>query len=478
MQKLSIKQKLGLILFGVFLCLVILEIVLRLGGFIILSFQEHKNRLALQEKGTYRIMCLGGSTTAEGGEYAYPVQLEEMLNEKNTGVKFKIINKGVQGADSTFILSQLQENLDKYNPDLVIVMMGENDWVDLLPYNDSWGLKVRLFFRDFRIYKTIRLLIARVVNKNLELKSGKFEKQVRSSIPEGAGAVDGPIDKGKNVGWENKEVEYLVSKFLRYMNQKENIELADKAIRQAIEISPQDVQLLCFLGDSYACQGRYREAEAVLKKGIALEPNQSFLYVTLAFSHSEQRQYLAAEDDLKKAIELDPRNYRAYSDLIDCYKKQGKDKQIQGLCESIISSGLKDDVLYGLIAGYYLGQGKQKEADQYFREVNKIRLQYYNSATRSNYQKLKKRVAQKGIKLVCVQHPMRSVEPLRKLFDSTEGMIFVDNEKTFKQAVKKGKYEDYFYDRFGGDFGHATPKGNRLLAENICQVILREVFNR
>jgi lysophospholipase L1-like esterase len=30
----------------------------------------------------------------------------------------------------------------------------------------------------------------------------------------------------------------------------------------------------------------------------------------------------------------------------------------------------------------------------------------------------------------------------------------------------------------GGDFGHCTPKGNRLLAENIAQTILKEVFHK
>jgi hypothetical protein len=31
---------------------------------------------------------------------------------------------------------------------------------------------------------------------------------------------------------------------------------------------------------------------------------------------------------------------------------------------------------------------------------------------------------------------------------------------------------------FAGDFGHCTDKGNRLLAENIATVILKEVFGR
>lgn len=64
------------------------------------------------------------------------------------------------------------------------------------------------------------------------------------------------------------------------------------------------------------------------------------------------------------------------------------------------------------------------------------------------------------------------------MFGDTQDIIFVDNEKIFKQAVKKSSYDEYFTDNFAVDFGHCTPKGNRLLAENIANVILREVFNK
>ena len=63
------------------------------------------------------------------------------------------------------------------------------------------------------------------------------------------------------------------------------------------------------------------------------------------------------------------------------------------------------------------------------------------------------------------------------MFESKEGLIFVDNEKVFKDALKTAKYEEYFKDNFAGDFGHCTDKGNRLLAGNIANIILKECFN-
>ena len=92
---------------------------------------------------------------------------------------------------------------------------------------------------------------------------------------------------------------------------------------------------------------------------------------------------------------------------------------------------------------------------------------------------IKEILTKKGIKLVCVQYPMRSIEPLKKIFiGDEEGIIFVDNEKIFRDAVKKEGNTAYFKDMFSGDFGHCTYKGNKLLAENIANTILKEVFNK
>ena len=104
----------------------------------------------------------------------------------------------------------------------------------------------------------------------------------------------------------------------------------------------------------------------------------------------------------------------------------------------------------------------------------------YGSIAVDNYHKLKEILDKRRIKRVCVQYPMRDVEPLKKIFWKNKGVIFVDNESVFKEALKKGgyKYKEYFRDMFAGDFGHFAQKSKKLLTQNIADVILREVFNR
>jgi len=91
---------------------------------------------------------------------------------------------------------------------------------------------------------------------------------------------------------------------------------------------------------------------------------------------------------------------------------------------------------------------------------------------------LNKTVSKKGIRLVIMQYPVRSIEPLKKIFNDKESLVFVDNEKIFKEAVARENFDAYFTDRFRYDFGHCTVKGNRLLAENAANVILKEFFGK
>ncbi|MDO8603001.1 MAG: hypothetical protein Q7O04_04035 [Candidatus Omnitrophota bacterium] len=110
--------------------------------------------------------------------------------------------------------------------------------------------------------------------------------------------------------------------------------------------------------------------------------------------------------------------------------------------------------------------------------TNRLRSDCYSRVTVPNYQRLRNILDRKGIKLVCVQYPMRNIKPLKEIFNSDKNIIFVDNEKIFKEALKKGNYKEYFIDMFFGDFGHCTSKGNRLLAEDIANEILKWLMHK
>ena len=115
-------------------------------------------------------------------------------------------------------------------------------------------------------------------------------------------------------------------------------------------------------------------------------------------------------------------------------------------------------------------------ARESYKKADDLRSSYYNPATARNYQHLRRIISGRNIQLVCVQYPMRSLDNLKRIFPDNDDIVFVDNEKIFKKAVRIDGYNKYFEDVFAGDFGHCTRRGNRLLAENIADIILSEVF--
>ena len=129
-------------------------------------------------------------------------------------------------------------------------------------------------------------------------------------------------------------------------------------------------------------------------------------------------------------------------------------------------------------AQFYELRGDVENASKYFKLAKQRRLTGYNLQTMENYKKMRKILRERTIQLICVQYPVRSIEPLKKMLQPHEDIIFVDNEKIFKKAIQQEVYDEYFIDIFAGDFGHCTEKGNKLLAENIADVISREYFHK
>ncbi len=603
MQKISLKQKFGLILLGVILCLFFLEIGMRLWEGTLLFMQEQKNKVSASalKKGEYRILCFGESTTVWGGDNSWPAQLERLLNQKNIGIKFKVINKGRYSIQTPYIISIAGEAINQYHPDMVISMMGINDGDNTVPYEQGDDAS-QSFISHLKIYKLAKLLWLHSTHKSEELRNDKLKNekvnQKKTNIENGQDEV-ACMELGRKrkdqrkffeagesfkmaLGINPRNDDALIELSRCYIEQGNYtdameminrareinpkniwvyIELgncyrnlgrfldAEKTYQEALGLDPVNPEAFMYLGLCYKASGQYDKAEEMFKKAIELSTNdaqiQGLSYIFLGNCYRDQLKYDASDKILKQAIEVNPKNWEAYAELIlnqrelnghvddatadrllepGCdnnwaykqmgwyYLEKGRPQDAQKMFEKALAVDPADSVTYielggiysklketkkegalfkkaeeltrgndricGRLAVYYLEHGDPVATKKYFQEAERIRRRYYPLLTRNNYQKLQQSVAEKGLKFVCVQYPMRSLEPLKKLFDSTDGIIFVDNEKAFKAAIKQGRYGDYFEDCFAGDFGHGTPKGNKLLAENIMHEILKQVFNR
>ena len=381
--KIPLWQKTILIIFGLFLTLVVLEVGLRLGGGLILFLQERRNLLFLGQKGECRIVCFGESTT----QGQYPLFLEEALNRRKIGIKFIVIDKGIPGTNTGFITSQLEASIDKYQPDIVVTMMGTNDFGIHMPYEADLMMQRRSPLKSLRIYKLMRFLQLHIITKAKE--SGFY--------------------KARDDNWSVQR--------LRHNLQKVGLKTA--YIQQSILVNQ----------------------EINSKKALESNPANDWAYVGLGWLYIYLGRPLEAEETFSKTLEPDSVKGYAYASL---------------------------GALYADMAGY-------NNTDKAMR----IRERFYNPVTINNYYRFKQIIDRRKIIWVCAQYPMRSIEPLKKMFRGDgKGVIFVDNERIFKDAVAAHGYQNYFKDMFGGEFGHCTTEGNRLLAENIADVILRECFHK
>ena len=443
----SLAQKFLLAGFGITCFVIVLEIGLRLGGLAFFWAQKYRNTCSIRQKGAYRIMCLGESTTAN----QYPAFLEEALNKRQTGMKFSVIDRGRPGTDTTAILESLEANLDEYHPDMVITMMGINDGGTHMPHEAVSDPAFLHFLKSFRVYKLARLCGLHI--------SARLEDARRHAVESDPANSAAHINLGvvyRNLG---------------------RLAAAEAEYTKALRIAPGGEQAYVELAWVYWEQRRLKEAEAALTKALELVPSDAGAHVQLARIYREQGRFAEAEALCRQAVTLAPDSAAAYLELGWVFLDTGKLLEVEAACKKAIELDPRNDRAYLTLAAFYRKNNDLTLAKEFEDKARKLGSSGYSAVTAGNYLKLKAVLDKRGVRYVCMQYPMRPIEPLKKIFrGETAGMIFVENEKVFKDAVQDASYREYFVDMFGGDFGHCTKKGNTLLGENAASVISQQAF--
>ena len=94
----------------------------------------------------------------------------------------------------------------------------------------------------------------------------------------------------------------------------------------------------------------------------------------------------------------------------------------------------------------------------------------YSPRTRKNLNSMVTTTHQEGAHFIFVGYAASSIEFLRSII--THEASYISNYKIFQSALKDHDYSSLFSDKFAGHFGHATPFGNRILAENVATQFL------
>jgi lysophospholipase L1-like esterase len=173
------RSKFFCILFGTFLALAGLELFLRFLGF----GYNLIHKAPVDAGAEYKIYCAGESTTwgigaSDPVSKGYPRQLEEMLNKKYKKMKIQCLFDQTIGQNTSEILAKLPRYIKKYRPQLVIFLVGVNNWwnmdrSNILLFNNNRSvsrmtLKVLIFLDQFRLWKLF---------KSLAFPSGFFKER-------------------------------------------------------------------------------------------------------------------------------------------------------------------------------------------------------------------------------------------------------------------------------------------------------------
>jgi len=436
-------------------------------------------------------MCVGDSMTAFGSPFSYPEYLEKYLNEKNIGISFSVINKGVPGIDSEKILYDLKNNITKYNPHMIITMLGINDnRRELVSFKEQQNKFNLNFYKKFKLYKLFKLLFHHIshfiqndetefINKNKQnnvrkmsliesgfyfLESGDYEKaekifRMTLKIPEYKG--DSFYGLGRCYRLQGLD-KIGYDMFLNALNEKISIDIKYKVY---VEI-----------GRTFYDKNDYKRASKYIKKAIDIKDDHEWAYLELARCLLKMNEYDDLENIYLIALNKNPNNHWTYIKLAQLYIFKNQIKKAEDILIKGIKIDPQNDMLYGAIKLLISSDSSSKIVQEYIDIYDKTTKNTFSMQTYVNYKKINYIVKQKGIKLVCVQYPMRGINILKNIFEFDDEIIFIDNESIFKNAVKDGNYNEYFSDMFAGDFGHCTDKGIKLFAKNIADNIYNKCF--
>ena len=140
-------------LFGI---LVMLELLLQLGAL----WVKDQSRLVPAQwlTGHTRILALGDSNTYGlylSEQEAWPFQLQQILNRENPSRPVEVLNLGYPGTNSYRVRENLPGLLDKLAPDIVLIMVGFNDFWTPTEHVDEINSKTSVdWLRDrSRVYR-------------------------------------------------------------------------------------------------------------------------------------------------------------------------------------------------------------------------------------------------------------------------------------------------------------------------------------
>lgn len=395
----GLRGRLALLALGLLLALVGLELSLRLAAALYAwrAGEPAAAPASAPSRDSYRVLCLGESTTAGFFATPYSTLLERELRGRY-GRRFEVVNAGRPGTHSADLVAGLPALLDEHAPDMVILMMGVNDPLYFDEPARAWpSSRVQRWLYRFRSYRLLRLI------------------RERLAAPE-------PVDE-----------EHL----------------------RRFEAAAQEVAAQLVEAPRIELEGALLDLIRTAQQAPGPRTGDGVLGVP--------QPYLLAYQ-------------RAHEALARIYQAAGRDDDAVALLEAAVARHPDAHFFRVELARLDLELGRKAAAEVQLREARRLAEGRLLGVTRESYWRAADLLRERGIRIVAMQYPMRSVETLRQLLADVPGVVFVDNEPAFREAVTRLGYDRVFRDRFAGDFGHWGEVGNRLVVDDLIATVFDPLF--
>jgi lysophospholipase L1-like esterase len=452
----SVAQRLVLVGLGVALAAVLLEAGLRIAGAAFLAMQASRNRAAhAGGDGTLTVLCIGESTTALGGADSYPTQLQEVLRARGRHVA--VVNRGVPAITTDYIVSHLPAWIAEDRPAVVVAMMGVND-----PPDEALGPTWKQAVRSLRVAKLVAWIADGLGRRFARPPETPAARVARTS----AAATAHPNDA---------DVQAELAEALLAQQRAAD---ARAAAERALAIRPGDTRLRLLHARTLYAAGEPARAVALLDAIAAESPADGRLQVAVATEHmlggnlEKARALLAVHPDAFASELLEAGYYQRAAAALAAGRPDDA-ARILDETERALPTIRLGYLLHQHRAFVARARGDEATFQAELATVQRLLAARGSSTTRRNFAALHRLLRDMGVPLVAVQYPLRPLDAIETLLDHDPGIVFVDNERLFRDMLAGGPWSALFTDTFAGDFGHLNRAGNRLLAENVADGVER-----
>jgi lysophospholipase L1-like esterase len=486
-------KKAAVVIISILTFLVLAEISLRIFGY----FYQPKSEKSKINNENYTVLSIGDSFTYGIGapeSKDYPSQLENILNSK-TNKKFKVINRGIPGQNTSEVYKNLKYQIVNNKPDLIILLVGANNARNYWGFGSSFN---KLLYKT-RIYKLIELLYLNVKQKKI---NSIIEKQNwLNSVNDELKGASVKISKAEDI--KSQVYKTAFDQNVKRMNKIDKtgadyfdigtFYLREKKYNDAlkwyiagINSFPSYLKNYEGITYSYYLQNRINEAQKWIFTGLGKNENSSYLYSILGLIEIIKENYAGSLKWINRGLNADSNNIECRFYLNDMRKFYNNYLQrnppysvrtrVFEKLDSLIRKYPFDFTYYDSLENkrrfYYF-------SNTYYNTLKNMKKNNFSLIKEWVYNDLQKIIdlcKSNNTKMIIQNYPLPVNGPyfnslannILKDISAKNSVPFVDNAKIFNS--KGGQKHCFFQPVYEGD--HPNEKGYELMAENLFDKIV------